>query len=183
MQKDHLVGKLCRQVQFMRDDDHRIAVGVGQLAQPVEQVHLGADVQMKRGLVQKQEQRLLRQRPRQNHALFFTAGNLLKQPIAQIPRADLPQRVLRDGNVGGCLEAQPALVGMAALQDELPCAHRIQELAFLLHHGDALRAYARFQAARFEAVERSEEHTSELQSQSNLVCRLLLEKKKKKKMK
>src|SRR2546427_9204226 len=29
------------------------------------------------------------------------------------------------------------------------------------------------------AVERSEEHTSELQSQSNLVCRLLLEKKKK----
>src|SRR2546430_8924389 len=29
-----------------------------------------------------------------------------------------------------------------------------------------------------EAAERSEEHTSELQSQSNLVCRLLLEKKK-----
>src|SRR5688572_33280488 len=32
-------------------------------------------------------------------------------------------------------------------------------------------------------VRRSEEHTSELQSQSNLVCRLLLEKKKKKKTK
>src|SRR3989475_6908588 len=31
--------------------------------------------------------------------------------------------------------------------------------------------------------ERSEEHTSELQSQSNLVCRLLLEKKKKKTLK
>src|SRR2546427_9306094 len=30
--------------------------------------------------------------------------------------------------------------------------------------------------------QRSEEHTSELQSQSNLVCRLLLEKKKKKKI-
>src|SRR2546427_7272418 len=30
------------------------------------------------------------------------------------------------------------------------------------------------------AIDRSEEHTSELQSQSNLVCRLLLEKKKKK---
>src|SRR2546427_4402866 len=36
------------------------------------------------------------------------------------------------------------------------------------------RAWPRF-------VPRSEEHTSELQSQSNLVCRLLLEKKKKKK--
>src|SRR2546430_12755140 len=32
-----------------------------------------------------------------------------------------------------------------------------------------------------QCAERSEEHTSELQSQSNLVCRLLLEKKKKKK--
>src|SRR2546427_2624032 len=31
-------------------------------------------------------------------------------------------------------------------------------------------------------LQRSEEHTSELQSQSNLVCRLLLEKKKKKKI-
>src|SRR2546430_9343932 len=36
--------------------------------------------------------------------------------------------------------------------------------------------------SRASAVrDRSEEHTSELQSQSNLVCRLLLEKKKKKK--
>src|SRR2546430_5103740 len=32
----------------------------------------------------------------------------------------------------------------------------------------------------FNNLDRSEEHTSELQSQSNLVCRLLLEKKKKK---
>src|SRR2546427_1575991 len=32
---------------------------------------------------------------------------------------------------------------------------------------------------RFGRAHRSEEHTSELQSQSNLVCRLLLEKKKK----
>src|SRR2546430_12589567 len=38
-----------------------------------------------------------------------------------------------------------------------------------LHAGDV-------QAAQLQA--RSEEHTSELQSQSNLVCRLLLEKKK-----
>src|SRR2546421_13115273 len=34
-------------------------------------------------------------------------------------------------------------------------------------------------AARVAEVERSEEHTSELQSRSDLVCRLLLEKKKK----
>src|SRR2546430_10390687 len=34
-----------------------------------------------------------------------------------------------------------------------------------------------------KSISRSEEHTSELQSQSNLVCRLLLEKKKKKEKK
>src|SRR5688572_32467061 len=40
-----------------------------------------------------------------------------------------------------------------------------------------------FRGADSARVKRSEEHTSELQSQSNLVCRLLLEKKKKKKIK
>src|SRR5205085_5918835 len=42
---------------------------------------------------------------------------------------------------------------------------------------------ARRVISKLEAPDRSEEHTSELQSQSNLVCRLLLEKKKKKKKK
>src|SRR5688572_32204487 len=49
-------------------------------------------------------------------------------------------------------------------------------------------AYIAEQSARSHLLQgreeplRSEEHTSELQSQSNLVCRLLLEKKKKKKI-
>src|SRR2546427_1729063 len=43
-----------------------------------------------------------------------------------------------------------------------------------LHHGGQGRRFL-----RLARVFRSEEHTSELQSQSNLVCRLLLEKKKK----
>src|SRR2546430_6795864 len=42
------------------------------------------------------------------------------------------------------------------------------------------RALSRLMGDAFSTSARSEEHTSELQSQSNLVCRLLLEKKKKK---
>src|SRR2546427_9386559 len=38
---------------------------------------------------------------------------------------------------------------------------------------------SRILKSSFSGANRSEEHTSELQSQSNLVCRLLLEKKKK----
>src|SRR2546427_6732495 len=47
------------------------------------------------------------------------------------------------------------------------------------HHGrEFLDRRQREAAARPAGESRSEEHTSELQSQSNLVCRLLLEKKK-----
>src|SRR5256885_7346378 len=46
-----------------------------------------------------------------------------------------------------------------------------------LHHGILLRT-----RRQWIAVPRSEEHTSELQSPCNLVCRLLLEKKKKEKI-
>src|SRR5438270_6679317 len=70
-----------------------------------------------------------------------------------------------------------------SLHDALPISRplRADRTARALHRR---RLFLRGQAARFARVdvggeERSEEHTSELQSQSNLVCRLLLEKKKK----
>src|SRR2546430_17529182 len=71
-----------------------------------------------------------------------------------------------------------------SLHDALPISIKVLELH---HHGirvgpteaDADRARTFYQ----DVLGRSEEHTSELQSQSNLVCRLLLEKKKKTKLK
>src|SRR5205085_7894097 len=53
----------------------------------------------------------------------------------------------------------------------VPIADAVNRLRLVPPNGEMV------QTAR--DVERSEEHTSELQSQSNLVCRLLLEKKKK----
>src|SRR2546430_8245587 len=47
-------------------------------------------------------------------------------------------------------------------------------------HGGETPVHLAHHARQHGAVARSEEHTSELQSQSNLVCRLLLEKKNKK---
>src|SRR3989475_3578269 len=53
-------------------------------------------------------------------------------------------------------------------------------VAFRSHERE-LGAFRALQHTIGFSLARSEEHTSELQSQSNLVCRLLLEKKKKKK--
>src|SRR2546427_8193913 len=50
----------------------------------------------------------------------------------------------------------------------------------LEHHADAAPLHGDVAVVHLVQPARSEEHTSELQSQSNLVCRLLLEKKKKK---
>src|SRR2546430_4702000 len=61
----------------------------------------------------------------------------------------------------------------------------VRRLGELLRHRRLLRrgvdgsAIRGGHLGRRGALDRSEEHTSELQSQSNLVCRLLLEKKKK----
>src|SRR5438874_9196911 len=51
----------------------------------------------------------------------------------------------------------------------------------LQRHGRDCQIVADGQTALSRVKERSEEHTSELQSRRDLVCRLLLEKKKKKK--
>src|SRR2546430_16115767 len=61
-----------------------------------------------------------------------------------------------------------------SLHDALPIYNR--QLPFF-----RIRARLVFADVNERPNHRSEEHTSELQSQSNLVCRLLLEKKKKKK--
>src|SRR5256886_11342819 len=68
--------------------------------------------------------------------------------------------------------AESAIARAVAAFEPLP--HRLETVAI-----DALgRRYVNDSIATTpEAALRSEEHTSELQSQSNLVCRLLLEKK------
>src|SRR3989454_5637265 len=78
-----------------------------------------------------------------------------------------------------------------SLHDALPILRVADELAHALHDmlgaevsEETARLVARVRdtrvGRRVVAAPRSEEHTSELQSPCNLVCRLLLEKKKKK---
>src|SRR2546427_3593902 len=79
--------------------------------------------------------------------------------------------VLGTGAIGAYYGAQLARAGHA-----VTCFARGANLGAIQERGLEVRT----PEGGFRApVTRSEEHTSELQSQSNLVCRLLLEKKKK----
>src|SRR6266403_2695254 len=126
-------------------------------------------------IVSKFREPLLRLRTFVEHARFHVAGKLRRQPLHRIPRprANSPR---------------PSRVCLLEITQPLLQPHRIQLI-------DDKNANAALRASRTThqplaatprgigqsyVHDRSEEHTSELQSRRDLVCRLLLEKKKKK---
>src|SRR5690606_39818957 len=75
------------------------------------------------------------------------------------------------------IETQEAAIRRAIDQNDELIFFYVVDIEFLVHAAYALRS----DIVEEEIDKRSEEHTSELQSRENLVCRLLLEKKKKRK--
>src|SRR5690606_40040712 len=110
-------------------------------------------------LVEEQQARLLREGPRDLGTLALPAREGREVPALEAGEPDLREARARERVVGGVLgrpRQPPRAVRDAS--EEHDVEHR---------EGD-----------RGVGLLRSEEHTSELQSRENLVCRLLLEKKK-----
>src|SRR5215471_20896880 len=102
-------------------------------------------------------------------------GKLLEVPLAERAWQELRARAGDDQRLASTLaDAGERLVsGQAA---EPPA---VAELAAAIGPADTFEILlSRFHEARARGAARSEEHTSELQSRRDLVCRLLLEKKK-----
>src|SRR3989454_7727538 len=113
-------------------------------------------------------------------------GDVLEAPIAQVAVQGVRPFVAREVDVGKPVAVDvaqrhaPALRQMAVPEravegdrvDEADAGPRSGQLS------EARSPPARGHMQLAPAVPRSEEHTSELQSPCNLVCRLLLEKKK-----
>src|SRR2546427_4644874 len=83
--------------------------------------------------------------------------------------------------LGNAMDVDMDATGRVLVSPELREAVGLTKEVVLLGMGNHFELWdkATYEAHEAKAM-RSEEHTSELQSQSNLVCRLLLEKKKKK---
>src|SRR2546430_12617009 len=98
--------------------------------------------------------------------------------IRRPPRSTLfPYTTLFRSDGAGILVQVPDAFLRSAVDFELPTAGSYAVgCAFLPRSADEC-GLAMAAIEKIAASERSEEHTSELQSQSNLVCRLLLEKK------
>src|SRR5260370_40529971 len=80
------------------------------------------------------------------------------------------------GNPNLVTDADWTPLGITPSHPEYPAAHG----CFTGAVSSLIRGYFRTRKVHIVVESRSEEHTSELQSHLNLVCRLLLEKKKKK---
>src|SRR2546427_878642 len=87
---------------------------------------------------------------------------------------DLAQAELARAEAALRADVGTAFFGVLAAQQRVVLAGQTLEIASSAREAAARRVAA----GKVAPLERSEEHTSELQSQSNLVCRLLLEKKK-----
>src|SRR5256886_8441393 len=108
-------------------------------------------------------------------SLFFFLKNTAPPEFSPLPLpAPLP---ISPGEQNADRPDKPADHRIGGVQAEPHPAHTGHDGGHGPHDRDEPREDHRPRAETFEEG-RSEEHTSELQSQSNLVCRLLLEKKK-----
>jgi len=73
----------------VRDHDYGVTVARSKAAKSIEKADLRGDVEMERGLIEKQKQRMLGDGAGKNHALFFAAGDLVHKTVAEMGGADL----------------------------------------------------------------------------------------------
>src|SRR2546427_8917954 len=104
---------------------------------------------------------------------------MLLELVAELPEAEAQQLGGAGLNTPRALEGHLDVALLHPIEDVVEIQACRWQVDRDFPHA-ARRPQRRWQGV--DAEDRSEEHTSELQSQSNVVCRLLLEKKKKKKI-
>jgi len=117
---------------------------------PVEQLQdfpLMVQVEVRGGLVEQQDARLLRERERDGGALLFAAGKFTERPGAQVEEVGVGQRALDGVAVFRAGPCEPAERDQFAHGEWQRCGN------FLRHDGDQPRAFGAADGAYFAAGE------------------------------
>ena len=153
LQQHDGVEKFSSEIKLVGDDDASVAVFFGEAAEAAHQLDFAANVEIARGLVEEEKLGLLREGAGENGALALAAGKFVHAAVGEMLRTDLREGFLGHEAIGFIFEAQAAAIGVAALQDVFPNVQRKQQIAFLMHDGDALGAFAERQIGGQLAVE------------------------------
>jgi hypothetical protein len=137
---DDALGKAAGQIDVVHVHDHRDAVLAAQVAHQRHDLHRGARVQRRGGLVGQQQRRLLHQRARDAHALALAARERIGAPVGEPGQADLVEQFERAIDVGPRKAPQPGLPGrhIAQAPAEQVLHHRqaLDQVVLLEHHAD-----------------------------------------------
>src|SRR2546429_559947 len=104
-QKD-LVGIFGGEIQFVGYHDYGVAAVRTKAAKGIQEADLRGDVEVQGGLVEQQKQRPLREGASEDHALLFSAGELVHPAITELGGADLQEGILRYEDVVVGLETE-----------------------------------------------------------------------------
>ncbi|CAD5916190.1 protein of unknown function [Streptomyces sp. KY70] len=136
-EQDDLVGHGGCLVQVVQDDADGHAVGVGEIAYEIEDLHLVAQVEIGRRFVEQQHVGVLRQAAGEPDALQLTAGEALDAAIGEVGEVGDGERVVDPPGAVGVAPAQTPPVGVAAESHHVPHAQPRRGVAALGEQGDA----------------------------------------------
>src|SRR5439155_1041382 len=91
-------------------------------AKGIQEADLRGDVEVQGGLVEQQKQRLLREGASEDHALLFSAGELVHPAITELGGADLQEGILRYEDVVVGLETE---IGRASCRERVCVSGRL----------------------------------------------------------
>ena len=146
------------QREVVQHGEHGRAPCIRELAdQPVELDDV-TDVQMRRGFVEQEDRRVLRQGLRQHDAPALAAGQLTHEPVGQVLHADGDHGVARLGPIFVGARTPPGDVRRATHQHELEHRERERRDHVLRHHRHEPGGLA---AAERERIESGQENRAD----------------------
>src|SRR6266851_1009333 len=116
LHQDDLIGILRGEIQFVRHDHDGVAILAREAAESVAQTDLRGYIQVKSGLIEQEEQGLLSQSTREDHALLLATGNLIHPAIAEIGTTDLGEGIFVNQDIFFGFKTQRPAISVAALQ-------------------------------------------------------------------